>query len=106
MTVPTQENQLQTEQKLNDKEYNFRALEAKRLEAERRAIEAEKRATEAERIAQEAISKKSLPTEDEDEDDQPYVDHKRLNKKLNRFGQSTQSEIQKAMEIAKQTAKE
>jgi hypothetical protein len=51
--------------------------------------------------------KKSKKTEVEDEDDnEPYVDHKKLNKTLNKFGQSTQSEIQKAMQHAKETAKE
>jgi hypothetical protein len=105
MTVPVQENQ---EQKPNDKEYNFRALEAK-LQQERNArIEAEKRREEAEKIAKEAINKRNLPVDDNDDDhnDEPYVDDKRLNKKLNKFGQNTQSEIQKAMEIAKHSAKE
>lgn len=98
MTAPTQENQ---EQKQNDKELNFRALEAK-LNQERQAR------FEAEKKLQEAVSKKNLPTDDDDDDDddEPYIDKKKLNKKLARHGQSTQTEIQKAMEIAKQTAKE
>lgn len=103
MTVPVQENQ---EQKQNDKEFNFRQLEAKAKEAERRAAEAERRAMEAERLAQEIASKKNLPAEDEDDSSEPYVDHKKLNKTLSKFGQTTQTEIQKAMEQAKQKAKE
>ena len=106
MTVPV-ENQTQnqqTEQKASDKELNFRALEAKyqrQLEQERQAR------IEAERRAQEFESKKQNQSDDEEENnDDPYVDHKKLEKKLNRFGQSTKSEIQKAMEIAKETAKE
>jgi|SRR5271170_2074782 len=106
MTSITQENSAQEEQKPNDKEYNFRALEAKRMEAERRAIDAEKRAMEAERMAQEAISKKQQGNEEDDDESDPYVDYKKLNKKLNKFGQNTQSEIQKAMEFAKQAAKD
>lgn len=105
MTIPTQENQaLNTQQteKTNDKELNFRALEAKyqrQLEAERQArIEAERKAEEARQTRQQEY--------EEDDDSEPYVDKKRLQKKLNQFGQSTQSEIQKAMEIAKQQAKE
>lgn len=82
--------------KVSDKEFNFRALEAKyekKLSEERQArIELEQRL-------------KSLPVDD-DEDDEPYVDSKRLNKKLSKFGESTQSEIQKAMEISKERAKE
>lgn len=99
-------DQVTPEQKPNDKEYNFRALEAKAREAERRAIEAEKRAADAERVAQEAAQRKNQPVEEDEDDSEPYVDHKKLQKKLNKFGQSTQSEIQKAMEIAKQAAKE
>jgi hypothetical protein len=105
MTSPQQTSQAQqpqAEAKPNDKELNFRALEAKyqrQLEQERAAR------LEAERLAQEAASKKS-PTEDDEDDSEPYVDHKRLQKKLNKFGQSTQSEIQKAMEMAKHAAKE
>jgi len=99
MTVTEQQNQPQ-EQKTNDKELNFRALEAKyqkQLELERSAR------IEAERMAQEALNRKSPAEEDEDETD-PYVDHKKLNKKLAKFGeqskQQTQSEIQKAVQVA------
>jgi len=91
-----------TENKLSDKELNFRALESKyqqQLAQERAARE------QAEKLAKEALEKIQSKPEDDD-DAEPYVDHKRLNKKLNQFGQQTQSEIQKAMEIAKQAAKE
>jgi hypothetical protein len=84
------------EQKQNDKELNFRNLEAKfkrELEAERQArLELEQKL-------------KQVP-QDDDDSDEPYVDHKKLNKKLSKFGESTQGEIQKAMEMAKHTAKE
>lgn len=90
------------EKKPNDKEFNFRQLEAKyerQLAQERAARE------EAERLAQEALAKKAQ-SEEEDDESEPYVDHKRLNKKLNKFGQNTQTEIQKAMQQAKEKAKE
>jgi hypothetical protein len=97
MTVPGQENQIQ-ENKASDKELNFRALEAKyqkQLEQERGAR------LEAERRAQEMASAKHEPEED---DSDPYIDHKKLEKKLAKFGeqtkQSTQSEIQKAVHKA------
>jgi hypothetical protein len=100
MTVPTDQNQVQ-EQKSNEKELNFRALEAKyqrQLEQERSArLDAEKRADEA--------SKRHVQHQDEDDQtDDPYVDHKRLDKKLAKFGEQTQrqtqSEIQKAVQQA------
>lgn len=102
MTVSNQENQVQ-ENKTSDKELNFRALEQKyerQLAQERTARE------QAERLAREAQEKTQKPEEEEEDDSEPYVDHKKLSKTLNRFGQSTHSEIQKAMEVAKQKAKE
>ena len=90
------------QEKQSDKELNFRALEAKY----QKALDQERNARlEAERIAQEATSKKHVQ-QDDDDDDEPYVDKKKLNKKLASFGQNTQSEIQKAMEMAKETAKQ
>lgn len=81
----------------NDKELNFRALEAryeKKLAEERQA-----RLDLEQRLKQNTQS-------DDDDTDEPYVDHKRLNKKLSKFNESTQSEIHKAMETAKLSAKE
>lgn len=105
MTVLSNENQAQIENsdvKSNDKELNFRRQEQmfqRQLEQERQArLDAEKR-------LQEEMSKKQA-TEDDTPYSEPYVDEKYLSKKLNKFGQSTQSEIQKAMEAAKQAAKE
>ncbi len=101
MTVAEQQNQVQ-ENKPTDKELNFRALEAKSREAERRAIEAERRATEAERMAQEALNRKQEA--DESDDNEPYVNDKKLNKTLAKFGeqtkQQTQTEIQRAVQHA------
>ena len=95
------ENQVQTpENKPNDKELNFRALEAKyqrQLEQERSAR------LEAERIAQEAKQKTSV-NDDSDDDSEPYVDHKKLKREQAKFGQQlkqeTQSEIQRAVSQA------
>lgn len=97
MSEQVQEN---VEQKPNDKELNFRALEAKY----QRALEAERQ--EKERLFQELQQKQKQVIQEDDDDSEPYVDHKKLNKKLNQFGQNTQSEIQKAMEQAKYAAKE
>ena len=100
MTLPVEENQVQNQ--TSDKELNFRKLE----ERYQRQLDQERAARlEAEKLAQELSSKQKVD-EDDDENADPYVDHKRLNKKLSKFGQLTQSEIQKAMEFAKKTAKE
>jgi|ERR1051326_7735664 hypothetical protein len=95
--IATQE---QVENRVSDKELNFRRLEAKyqqeiALERARRE-ELEKRVQERE-VAHE---------EPEEDDSEPYVDHKKLEKKLNKFGKNTQSEIQNAMKQAKELAKE
>lgn len=104
MTSNTPQNAVQTptsvENKPSDKELNFRALETryqKQLEQER---------AEREKLQKELEMRQNVSNQEEDEDKEPYVDHKKLNKTLNKFGQNTQSEIQKAMEIAKQKAKE
>lgn len=94
--------QQQVEQKPSDKELNFRAMEAKHR---REMQEMQSRLEEVEKRAQEA-NKRPPVAEDDDDDDEPYVAPKKLDKKLDRFGQKTQGEIQKAMEIAKHAAKE
>ena len=103
MTSPTQESQVDVANNAatSSKELNFRKQEAmyvRQLEQERQ---------EKEKLKQELEAARRIPqTNDEDDDTEPYVDTKRLNKKLSSFGQNTQSEIQKAMEQAKRSAKE
>ena len=72
MTENQAANQQQVqENKSNDKELNFRAMEAKH----RREIEEERKARlDLERKIQEIESKRN---NQEDEDDEPYVDHKK-----------------------------
>lgn len=102
MTENTQENQVQTNPNA-DKELNFRKLEARyqqELATERaRREESERRIAELSRAQQ-------TPEPEEEDTQDPYVDHKRLDKKLNKFGQNTQQDIKKAMEQAKIQAKE
>jgi len=98
MTTP---NPSMTEQsKQNDKEVNFRMLEQK---YEKQLAQERQLRMEAERSAQEN-KKRPASQEDEEDESEPYVDHKRLNKKLARFGEQaqiqTQSEIQKAVQTA------
>lgn len=103
MTVEVQSDAVQ-EQKTNDKEFNFRQIE-KRLQEER--AEKERLAQERELLARELeeIKKGSQRLEeDEDQDNEPYIDRKRLKKEQAKFGQQikqeTQSEIQKAVQTA------
>jgi hypothetical protein len=100
MTTPAQENQAQTqENKPNDKELNFRMLEQRY----QRELEKERTARIA---AEEAVQQRKTTSADDEDDTEPYVDHKKLNKTLTRHTQNTQTEIQKAMEQAKHAAKE
>lgn len=101
MTENQAVNQVQVqENKPSDKELNFRAVEAKHR---REMAEMQSRLEEAEKKAQEAARRQ----QDEDEDDDaPYVEPKKLEKKLDKFGQKTKTEIQQGMESVKQAAKE
>lgn len=109
MTVTTDQSQVNTsnevknQEVIDNKEKNFRALEAKY----RRELEQERAARiEAERLAKEAQDRRQAVSDDDDDDNEPYVEKRKLNRKLEKFGQSTQGEIQKAMEHAKHQAKE
>lgn len=99
------EAQVIQEQKPNDKEYNFRQIEKKLLEEREARIRESSRREELEKEIMQLRSQNQAREEDDDTSE-PYVDHKKLNKTLNKFGQNTQTEIQKAMEVAKQKAKE
>ncbi len=94
MTVP-QDNQVQqnaSQPSVSDKELNFRALQAKyekQLSEERAARQ------EAERLVQE---RSRIP--EDDDSDEPYVDHKKLNKKLEKFGQQTMQQTQHEIKTA------
>ena len=91
--TPSQQPTATTEQKPNDKEYNFRQLEQKyqrQLEQERAGR------LEAEKIAQEAQSRKA-PQEDDD-DSEPYVDHKKLSRKFADFEKNMEKKIDERAE--------
>ena len=84
--VPAQET------KNNDKELNFRALEAKY----RRELDQERAArAEAERIAKEFTTRNQV---EEDNDDEPYVNDKKLNRKLSDFERRMEDRIEKKSE--------
>jgi len=81
----------QSQNRISDKELNFRALEQKyqrQLEQERAArLEAEQRAMQH-------------ASDDEDDDGEPYIDKKKLNKKLAKFGEQTQKQTETVIEKA------
>lgn len=98
MTIPQETQEVQ--QQVSNKELNFRALEQKYQQqlAHERA--------ERERLAQELEKAHNLRSnkEDDEDDNEPYVDHKKLRREQAKFGQQikqeTQSEINKAVQHA------
>jgi hypothetical protein len=98
MTTP---DQVQTQEQPNNKELNFRALE-QRYQKQLEASESEKA-----QLRQELQQRQAPPqTDDDEEDNEPYVDHKKLKKSQAKLGQQikqeTQSEIQRAVQTALQ----
>lgn len=78
----------------SNKEYNFELLR-KQLEKEKEArLQAEQRASEYER----SLSQRRQAEEDDDDDSEPYVDNKRLERKLSAFERNLDSKIEKKAE--------
>lgn len=99
MTENQMMNQEQSqENRANDKEMNFRALEAKY----KRELEQERMAREQERQARiELENRMRTPQVSDDEDDssdEPYVDHKKLNKKLSSFEKKLEEKFEKKVD--------
>jgi len=107
MTLPNQENisQPATQDKSNSKEYNFQAIRQQLDREKAETAEANRKANEAIK-ALEDLKKRITPQEEEDDDSEPYVDRKKLERKLNHFGQKTQDEIQKTSQMTKQQVKD
>jgi hypothetical protein len=82
------------EKKQNDKEFNFRQLESKYeriIEQER--LEREKLAQEIEHLKQQKAN-----VQEDDDDVDPYVDHRNLEKKLKRFEKELDEKFDKRTE--------
>lgn len=78
----------------SDKEYNFAQIR-KQLEQERQArLQAEQRAAEYER----SLQQRQQESPDEYDDSEPYVDHKRLEKKFSSFEKRMEEKIDKKAE--------
>lgn len=101
----TMSEESQQQPQTSDKELNFRKQEQmyqrQLQQAQEQRLELEKQLNEIKM----SLQQRQQPEEDEI-DDQPYVEPKTLKKKMDQFGQSTKSEIQKAMDAAKTQAKE
>lgn len=98
MTAPevTQDAAKAYEQKQQqDKEYNFAMLNKKLQASEAARLDAERRADEALKASQQRQSN----DDDDDDGDEPYVDHKRLNKKLSNFEKSMEQKIEQKAEL-------
>lgn len=96
MTSSTQDQT--QENKPNDKELNFRALEAK-YQQQLNQVNAEK-----ERLQRELQQRLQTQQQDEDDDSDPYVDQKKLAKRLEKFGEQTKQQTQTDIKQAVQAA--
>lgn len=90
----TDNQEVVQENKPSDKELNFRKLE----ERYQRELDRERLArAEAEKIAREALSQRASEGKEDDEDE-PYVGHKNLEKKLSNFERKIEEKIDKRAE--------
>lgn len=97
MSVEATENQSQ--EKPNSKEFNFRQLEAKYEN-----IVAQERAEKEKLMQQLEEARKTQTAYDDSSDDEPYVDHKKLEKKLAKFGEQTEKKTEGKIQQAVQHA--
>lgn len=98
MTVNTQNQTTDqpVEQKVSDKELNFRKQEAM---YQKMLAEKEARIAEMQRqMQQQRQPKQVIEDEDEDDDEDPYVDKRKLNKKLSSFEKSFEEKFEKKVE--------
>jgi len=96
MTEEQNTNQQQVENKVSDKELNFRKVEAKQREAEQQLYQERQARLELERRLQEIQSKSHV--EEDDDDNEPYVDKKKLEKKLSAFERKWEDKFDRKVE--------
>lgn len=107
MSAASQENvQPQTNQetqKPNDKEYNFAQI---RQQLEREKLEKNQLRDEIEKLKK--IAQEKSTSQEEENDDEPYVDHKRLQRELGKAIQKTSEETDAKIEtlVEKRLAEE
>lgn len=93
------------ESKQNDKEINFRLQEKAIRETYEKQLSQERSARiEAERKAEEALSRRNSSIEEDEEEIEPYVDHKKLKREQAKFKQNMKQETQSDIQTAVQRA--
>lgn len=107
MTVVTQDSGAQQpgQEKPNSKDYNFQAIR-QQLERQKAETDEAKRQTQEATKALEEMRKRMNSSDNDEDDSEPYVDRKKLERKLNSFGEKTQNDIQKTSEMTKQQVKD
>lgn len=102
MSASAQDNQAQEPVKTDTTQENLakqRQMYERKLEQERQARQQlEERLAAAERAAQERA--RMSPLNEEDEDDEPYVDKRKLNKTLAKFGEQTKLQTKQEIQMA------
>jgi len=105
MSVSPQDNQTQATQAPSDKELNFRKQEEmfkRQLEQERQArIAAEEKVSQ---YAQERLKGQNAVDDEDDGDDEPYIDKKRLRRELGKVVKQTTTETDNKIQSAVQNA--
>jgi len=105
MSDNSQENQVQDQPKQSDKELNFRKQE----EMYKRQLEQANAARQAAedkvaQLAQQNLNKAQIIDDDDDDSDEPYVDRRRLEKRLGKVvkqvGNDTDTKIHNAVQLA------
>lgn len=100
MSVNPQETQNQEQQQnvqRNDKEYNFAQI---RQQLEREKQEKLQLKEEVEKLKQLAQERFAVKEEEDVDDEEPYIDHKRLKKELTKVVKQTKTETQSDIQAA------
>lgn len=95
MTEETQDNVAKSHA-VSDKEYNFAQLRKQNEMYQRMLEERDARLAEIER----QLQSKASSNEEDDGDDEPYIDRRKLKKELASFGQKNKQETQTEMQRA------
>lgn len=103
MSTASQENQVQQEVRTDTTEQNLakqRQMYERKLEAERQEkLQWQERAAAAEKASQER-ARMSPVNDDDDDDSEPYIDKKKLQKTLNKFGEQTKQQTRQEIQAA------
>lgn len=102
MSINVQDNQVQATEPKSDKENNFALIRKQLEQANAGKQAAEERAAALERQIQERS--RAVQDEDDERDDEPYVDKRKLSKTLSKFGEQSRQQTQQDVKQAVQQA--